>query len=226
MEYAAENDPELDGILLIGFEDFQFQLTVVDQYALAHFDVAGKAFVAHIDLLHRSFAGLVDEGQHVAFRNGQTAVFHLADPQFRALQIGQDADVKSVFVVDVGDMIDDLFVIFVRTVGKVQAKNVYARLNQFEQGFVGTRGWAYGRYDLGILMVDDLHNGLALRNLLTGNRKCTFYIKSRIKVALSPGISKCDRQILPRSDHFPKGPAGQVNTTSETGFRINNLQSN
>ena len=153
---AAKYDPEADLLLLVRFHNFKNQLPVVNQDPLSYIDVFGKLLITHIYPLPGPFARRVDKSDLFPLLQFQTVVFHLAYPEFRPLQISQYAYVQSVFLIDIGNVVDHLLMVFMRAVRKIEPENVNTRLYQIQQVVIGAGCRTNRRNDLGVLMIYDL----------------------------------------------------------------------
>jgi hypothetical protein len=93
-------------------------------------------------------AGLVVEiePEMTARRQLRFAAFKIAEPQFRPLQIGEDADRPPDFLFDRTDFFEARAVLVMRAVAEIEAEHIDARLEQRAQS-VGARACRPDRGD-------------------------------------------------------------------------------
>ena len=126
-EDAAVGDGYFYIALRVYADDDDFEFPVVDEDLVAGYDVVMEVGVGDIDLFLGSdyfFAG--GEGEDIARIDGKAAVLDFADAEFWALEVAEDGDIIGFGEVDIPDMFDDLRLIFMGAVGKIEPENIDA----------------------------------------------------------------------------------------------------
>ena len=130
--------------------DFEHDPAVVEQQGIAGADIFRQILVIEPDtFLIAEFATCVEDEAVVGFQC-DLAILKLANPDFRPLQIGKDADRTAQFGSDLADGIGQRNVIFGLAVREIQADDVNAGTEQFFEGFGSVGSRAEGGDDLGM----------------------------------------------------------------------------
>ena len=143
----AALDDLADHVVILDSLADQRDLAVVDKQAVARLRVPGQALVGGgdavvgaLDVLHGDANGLA--GRPVGLVLGEAA-----EADLRALQVGQDADRLPGFRRGVADPLVILLMISVFSVGKVQARDIHARVDQSANRILIGHSWAERTHD-------------------------------------------------------------------------------
>ncbi len=126
-EYAGVYSGAVDG------GDFEADLAVVDEDAFAGGDVGGEAGVGGAALVAVALGAVFDgDGEGVAAFEEYGAFVEAAEPDLRALKVGEDADAAAGFVGGFAYAPVALLVFGVGAVAEVEAGDVHSG---FDEGF-------------------------------------------------------------------------------------------
>ena len=138
--------------LAVGGQHLQLNLAVVDENHVARLHVAGQLQVDGAQA--RSRADFLLAAHHldaVAGLDFHRAALHLAEADFGALQVLQQAHGRAQVLVEPPHEADDGQVVVVAAVREVEPEHVHALPNQGAQALVGVGGGAHGGHNLGFI---------------------------------------------------------------------------
>ncbi|GGW84700.1 hypothetical protein GCM10010383_12010 [Streptomyces lomondensis] len=129
--------------------DLEADLAVVDEDAFAGGDVVGEADVGGAAHAAVAFGAVFDgDGEGVAAFKEYGAFGEAAEPDFRALKVGEDADAAAGLVGGLSDPVVALLVFDVSAVAEVEAGYVHSGVDQAFDLVVRVGGGPKGTDDL------------------------------------------------------------------------------
>ncbi len=129
--------------------DFEADFAVVDEDAFTGGDVVGEAGVGGAAHVAVAFGAVFDgDGEGVAAFKEYGAFGEAAEPDFRALKVGEDADAAAGLVGGLAHPVVALLVLGVLAVAEVEAGHVHSGVDQAFDLVVGVGGGPKGTDDL------------------------------------------------------------------------------
>ena len=127
---AAVGNLTFKFILAVSLQYLQGQLAVIDQNPVIDADILIK--LVAVDMEAGGCAGNIFLGHRDLIAGGKlnSIIFHLADPDLRALGIEHDADMPAVLFIDVADLLDIGQMAGMIAMGKVQAGDIHSGFGQ------------------------------------------------------------------------------------------------